>query len=162
MAEQSTEIQAVQAQQTVQAQQASVSIQNVTSAGVGAMVTSLRANPDDRAASVRVFNAMNNPTDRVANHINETIEIQDYLIEMTGVEDTDAYGNGLGTLSVVPRTVLVAPDGTSYQATSYGIANAVRNVVMVCGDAPWNPPVRIKVKQVPTKRGSMLTVDMVG
>lgn len=156
MAEQSTEIQAVQAQQ------ASMSIQSVTSAGVGAMVTSLRANPDDRAASVRVFNAMNNPTDRVANHINETIEIQDYLIEMIGVEDTDAYGNGLGTLSAVPRTVLVAPDGTSYQAASYGIANAVRNVVMVCGDAPWNPPVQLKVKQVPTKRGSMLTVDMVG
>lgn len=156
MAEQSTEIQAVQAQQ------ASVSIQNVTNAGIGAMVTSLRANPNDRAASVRVFNAMNNPTDRVASHINETIEIQDYLVEMVEIEDTDSYGNGLGTFSVVPRVVLVAPDGTSYQATSYGIANAVRNVAMVCGDAPWNPSVQLKVKQVPTKRGSMLTVDMVG
>ena len=156
MAEQSNEIQAVQAQQ------ASVSIQNVTNAGAGAMVTSLRANPNDRAASVRVFNAMNNPTDRVASHINETIAVQDYLIEMTEIEDTDAYGNGLGTFSTVPRVVLVAPDGTSYQATSYGIANAVRNVVMVCGDAPWNPPAQLKVKQVPTKRGSMLTVDMVG
>lgn len=156
MAEQSTEIQAVQAQQ------APVSIQNVTNAGIGAVVTSLRANHNDRAASVRVFNAMNNPTDRVASHINETIEIQDYLVEMVEIEDTDSYGNGLGTFSVVPRVVLVAPDGTSYQATSYGIANAVRNVAMVCGDAPWNPPVQLKVKQVPTKRGSMLTVDMVG
>ena len=156
MVEQSTEIQAVQARQ------ASVSIQNVTNAGIGAMVTSLRANPNDRAASVRVFNAMNNPTDRVASHINETIEIQDYLVEMVEIEDTDSYGNGLDTFSVVPRVVLVAPDGTSYQATSYGIANAVRNVAMVCGDAPWNPPVQLKVKQVPTKRGSMLTVDMVG
>lgn len=153
MAEQNAEIQAVQA---------SVSIQNVTSAGVGAMVTSLRANSNDRAASVRVFNAMNNPTDRVSSHINETIEVQDYLIEMTEIEDTDSYGNGLGSFSVVPRVVLVAPDGTSYQATSYGIANAVRNVVMVCGNAPWNPPVQLKVRQVPTKRGSMLTVDMVG
>lgn len=137
-------------------------VQNITSANVGAMITSLRANPDDRAASVRVFNAMNNPADRVANHINETIEVQDYLIEMTEIEDTDAYGNGLGSHSVVPRVVLVAPDGTSYQAVSYGIANAVRNVVVVCGDAPWQPPVQLKIKQVPTKRGSMLTVDMVG
>ena len=158
MAEQNTEIQAVQAQQ----EQALVSVQNITNAGIGSMVTSLRANPNDRAASVRVFNAMNNPTDRVANHINEVIEVQDYLIEMTEIEDTDSYGNGLGSYSVVPRVVLVAPDGTSYQATSYGIANAVRNVVMVCGDAPWVPPVQLKVKQVPTKRGSMLTVDMVG
>ena len=158
MAEQNTEIQAVQAQQ----QQALVSVQNITNAGIGSMVTSLRAKPNDRAASVRVFNAMNNPTDRVANHINEVIEVQDYLVEMTEIEDTDAYGNGLGTFSAVPRVVLVAPDGKSYQATSYGIANAVRNVVMVCGDAPWVPPVQLKVKQVPTKRGSMLTVDMVG
>lgn len=139
-----------------------ITIQNITNASVGAMITSLHANRDDRKASVRVFNAMNNPTDRVANHINETIEVQDYLIEMTEIEDTDAYGNGLNSYSVVPRVVLVAPDGTSYQAVSYGIANAVRNVVVVCGDAPWQPPVQLKIKQVPTKHGSMLTVDMVG
>ncbi len=150
-----TEIQATE-------QTNAITVQNITNAASGAMITSLRANPDDRAASVRVFNAMNNPTDRVANHINETIEVQDYLIEMTQIEDTDSYGNGLGSYSVVPRVVLVAPDGTSYQAVSYGIANAVRNVVIVCGDAPWNPAVQLKIKQVPTKRGSMLTVDMVG
>lgn len=144
------------------AQVQAITIQNITNASVGAMITSLRANPDDRAASVRVFNAMNNPTDRVANHINEIIEVQDYLIEMSEIEDTDAYGNGLGSYSIVPRVVLVTPDGTSYQAVSYGIANAVRNVVVVCGDAPWQPPVQLKIKQVPTKRGSMLTVDMVG
>ncbi len=150
-----TEIQATE-------QANAITVQNITNAAPGAMIASLRANPDDRAASVRVFNAMNNPTDRVANHINETIEVQDYLIEMTQIEDTDSYGNGLGSYSVVPRVVLVAPDGTSYQAVSYGIANAVRNVVIVCGDAPWNPAVQLKIKQVPTKRGSMLTVDMVG
>ena len=150
-----TEIQATE-------QTNAITVQNITNAAPGAMITSLRANTDDRAASVRVFNAMNNPTDRVANHINETIEVQDYLIEMTQIEDTDSYGNGLGSYSVVPRVVLVAPDGTSYQAVSYGIANAIRNVVIVCGDAPWNPAVQLKIKQVPTKRGSMLTVDMVG
>ena len=157
MAEQNTEIQAVQAQQ-----QALVSVQNIINSGVGAMVTSLRTNSDDRAANVRVFNAMNNPTDRVGNHINEVIEVQDYLIEMAEIEDTDSYGNGLGTFSVVPRVVLVSPDGKSYQAISYGITNAVRKAVMVCGDAPWVPPVQLKIKQVPTKHGSMLTVDMVG
>ena len=150
-----TEIQATE-------QTNAITVQNITNAAPGAMITSLRANPNDRSASVRIFNAMNNPNERVSNHINETIEVQDYLIEMTQIEDTDSYGNGLGSYSVVPRVVLVAPDGTSYQAVSYGIANAVRNVVIVCGDAPWNPAVQLKIKQVPTKRGSMLTVDMVG
>lgn len=150
--------QALQAQETMIQQP---TIHNIVNASAGAMVTSLHANPNDRMASVRVFNAMNNPTDRVANHINEIIEVQDYLIEMTEIEDTDAYGNGLGSYSIVPRVVLVTADGTSYQAVSYGIASAVRNAVVVCGDAPWQPPVKLKIKQVQTKRGSMLTVDMV-
>lgn len=146
----------------IQMAQTAITVQNVTNAAPGSMITSLRANPGDREASVRIFNAMNNPNDRVSDHINEVIEVQDYLIEITTMEDTDAYGNGLGTYSAVPRVVLVAPDGTAYQAVSFGIANAVRNIVTVCGDAPWKPAVQLKIKQVPTKRGSMLTVDMVG
>lgn len=139
-----------------------IAIQNISTAAPGTMFTSLRAVPGDHAASMRIFNAMNNPSERVANHINEVIEVQDYLIEMTQIEDTDTYGNGLGTYSNVPRVVLVSPDGTSYQSVSYGLANAVRNAVIACGDAPWKPAIQLKIKQVPTKRGSMLTVDMVG
>lgn len=147
---------------TSSATQEIASINNVNAWKPGTMITSLVANPNDRAASVRLFNAMNNPDERVSNHINEEIVVRDYLIEMTEIEDTDAYGNGLGTYSQVPRVVLVSPEGKSYQAVSYGIANAIRNVCIACGNAPWNPPVQLKVKQVPTKRGSMLTVDMVG
>ena len=152
--EETTEIQMAE-----QATANAITIQNIGTAAPG---TSLRAVPGDRAASVRIFNAMNNPGERVANHINEVIEVQDYLIEMAQIEDTDAYGNGLGTYSNVPRVVLVSPDGTSYQAVSYGVANAVRNATLACGDAPWKPAIKLKIKQVPTKRGSMLTVDMVG
>lgn len=155
--EENTEIQTAE-----QAQTNAITIQNIATAAPGTMITSLRAVPGDREASVRIFNAMNNPGERVANHINEVIEVQDYLIEMAQIEDTDAYGNGLGTYSNVPRVVLVSPDGTSYQAVSYGVANAVRNATLACGDAPWKPAIQLKIKQVPTKRGSMLTVDMVG
>lgn len=137
-------------------------IQNVTNAPAGMMVTSFKANPNDRETSMRIFNAMNNPSERISGHINEVIRVRDYLVEMTELEDTDAYGNGLGSFSNVPRVVLVSADGTAYQAVSYGIANAIRNIVTVCGDAPWEPEVQLKIKQVPTKRGSMLTVDMVG
>lgn len=155
--EENTEIQTAE-----QAQTNAITIQNIATTAPGTMITSLRAVPGDREASVRIFNAMNNPGERVANHINEVIEVQDYLIEMAQIEDTDAYGNGLGTYSNVPRVVLVSPDGTSYQAVSYGVANAVRNATLACGDAPWKPAIKLKIKQVPTKRGSMLTVDMVG
>lgn len=144
------------------APQHAITVGNITGATPGTMVTSLKAAPGDRAAAARVFNALNNPSERVANHINEVIEVRDYLIEMAEIEDKDAYGNSLGSTSVVPRVVLVSPDGMSYQAVSTGIANVVRNVVLVCGDAPWDPAVQLKVKQVATGRGSMLTAEMVG
>ena len=139
-----------------------ITINNVTSAQAGSMITSFKAEPGDRAQAVRIYNALNNPSDRVANHINEVLSIRDYLIEITTIEDVDSMGNGLGTYTKVPRVVLVTEDGTSYQAVSFGMYTAIRNVVAVCGDAPWEPAVQLKVKQVPTKRGSMLTCEMVG
>lgn len=135
---------------------------NITQQNAGAMVTSFKADPNDRATSIKIFNAMNNPAERVADHINETIEIQDYLIEMSEIEETDKYGNPTGAYATVPRVVLVSPDGTAYQAVSVGMANMVRNICAVCGNAPWMPAVQLKIKQVATKNGSMLTADMVG
>ena len=135
---------------------------NITSAAKGAMVTSLVAAEGDRAASAKIYNAMNNPTGKVSEHINETVEIRDYLIEQCEIEEVDSYGIGTGKWSVVPRTVLITAEGEAYQATSFGIANAVRNLVAACGNAPWEPSLQLKVKQVPTKAGSMLTLEMLG
>ena len=135
---------------------------NITQQSAGAMVTSFKADPNDRATSAKIFNAMNNPSEKISAHINETIEVQDYLVEIAEIEETDQYGMATGGIATVPRVVLVSPDGTAYQAVSVGMANAVRNIVAVCGDAPWIPAVQLKIKQVPTKNGSMLTVEMVG
>lgn len=137
-------------------------VQDLIAQGAGAMVTSLAASTGDRAAAQRVFNAMNNPQEKVANHINETVEVSDFLIEMVEMEKQDAYGNGTGEMEVVPRVVLVSPDGTAYQAVSRGIANVIRNLIACCGMAPWSPAVQLKIKQVAVGRGSMLTADMVG
>lgn len=135
---------------------------NITQQGAGQMITSFKGDPNDRATSVKIFNALNNPTEKVSAHINEEIEVENYLIEMAQIADTDAYGNELETFSTVPRVVLVTPDGVSYQAVSFGMANVVRNIIAVCGNAPWTPAVKLKIKQQPTKKGSMLTADMIG
>ena len=137
-------------------------VQSVTNQGAGAMVTSLTANQGDRAAAARVFNALNNPSEKVSNHINEVIEVRDYLIEMVEMEKQDAYGNGTGEYEVVPRVVLISPDGTAYQAVSRGMANCLRNLIGCVGNAPWEPAISLKVKQISVGRGSMLTAEMVG
>ena len=139
-----------------------ITIQNIIGQQAGAMITSLEAKPGDRAAAVKMFNAMNNPSEKVSSHINEVIEVSDFLIEMANIEQQDAYGNPTGEIDTVPRVVLISPDGTAYQAVSKGMANVVRNCTQSAGPAPWNPPVQLKIKQVPVGRGSMLTADMVG
>ncbi len=139
-----------------------ITAMNITSQSAGQMVTSFKGDPTDRAMSVKIFNALNNPTEKISAHINEEIEVENYLVEMAQIADTDAYGNELDTFSVVPRVVLVTPEGVSYQAVSFGMANVVRNIIAVCGDAPWKPAVKLKIKQQPTKKGSMLTADMIG
>lgn len=134
-----------------------ISVNNITNANAGAMITSFKANPNDRKASAKIFNAMNNPQHRIADSINTVIPVTDYLIEMTEIVNEET-----GAVDKVPRVVLVDEKGEAYQAVSFGMFNVVRNVVNVCGNAPWNPPVKLKIKQVPVKRGSMLTADMVG
>lgn len=147
---------------TTQEQNQDVNIFNITQQDVGQMITSFKADPKDRATSVAIFNAMNNPQEKISAHINEEIDVENYLIEMAQIEDEDTQGNKLGTYSNVPRVVFVTPDGVAYQAVSFGMARVVRNIIACCGNAPWSPAVRLKIKQTPTKKGSMLTADMIG
>ena len=135
---------------------------NITQQGVGQMITSFVADEADRATSVQLFNAMNNPQEKISDHINEEIEVENYLVEMTEIEDEGHEGNKLGTFSTVPRVVFVTPEGIAYQAVSFGMARVVRNIIAVCGNAPWKPAIKLKIKQQPTKKGSMLTADMLG
>lgn len=134
-----------------------ISVNNITNAAAGAMITSFKANPDDRKTSAKIFNAMNNPQHRIADCINQVISVTDYLVEITEIVNEET-----GSIDKVPRVVLVDDKGEAYQAVSFGMFNVVRNVVNVCGDAPWKEPVKLKIKQVSVKRGSMLTADMVG
>lgn len=134
-----------------------ITAQNITMQGAGAIATSIKADPTDREASAKLFNAMNNPGEKISNHINETISVQDYLIEMTEITSDET-----GEIVTVPRVVFVDTKGTTYQAVSVGMANVLKKLVMVCGDAPWKPALKLKIKQQATKRGSMLTADLVG
>lgn len=139
-----------------------ITVQNITGQEAGAMITSFKSDSTNRAQAVKVFNAMNNPSEKIADHINEVIEVRDFLIEMTSIEQQDAYGNPTGEYDTVPRCVFVSPDGTAYQSVSKGMANVIRNMITCAGMAPWEPPIQLKIKQISVGRGSMLTADMVG
>lgn len=133
-----------------------VSIATVLNSQPGTSICSIKPKQGDKEAAKIVYNAMNNPTAKLSDFINKDILVENYLVEVSEIVDEDT-----GVLATVPRTVLIAPDGTSYMATSKGIFNSVRNAVAALGDAPWAGGVQFEVQQVQVGRGKMLTLAMV-
>lgn len=117
-------------------------------------------------SKVAVFNASNNPDHKVGDYINKEIVIKDVLAELIEMPKTDGKDNpvldesGEPVMEQVPRVVLIDVDGKSYQAVSWGIFNALKKAITIFGAPTWDEGLRILVKQVSVKSGSMLTFDV--
>lgn len=122
----------------------------------GTMLCSIQPEPGNKEQAKKLYNAMNNPTHKVSDFINKTIFVENVLIEINDILDEET-----GEIVKIPRTVLIAPDGTSYQATSKGIFNSVRNLYNSVGNAPWEGGIELEIKQQKVGRGQMLTLAMV-
>lgn len=122
----------------------------------GSMICSINAKDATPEQRKTVYNAMNNPTHKISDFINKTVEVENVLIE-----SLDLLNDETGEVDRVPRIVLIDPAGESYVATSKGVFNSIKNAYTAFGAAPWNPPIKFKVKQVQVGRGSMLTLEMV-
>lgn len=106
----------------------------------------------DRAA---VFNASNNPDERIADHINQTIVVRDVLAEQVEMADEDT-----GEVANAVRVVLIDTDGKSYQAISTGIYSALKRAIQIFGEPTWDEGLPVVIKQVAVAKGSMLTFDV--
>lgn len=51
------------------------------------------------------------------------------------------------------RTVLISPDGTTCSFCSNGMVNGIKNLAFIYGMPPWNPALKVKIKQQKTRRG---------
>lgn len=122
----------------------------------GGMVCSIKRESGNKEQAKIIYNAMNNPTYKLADFINKKIVVENVLIEAMDMVDEDT-----GEIDRVPRVVLIAPDGESYMSVSVGVLNAIKNLYLACGSAPWEGGLELEVKQINVKRGSMLTLEMV-
>lgn len=113
--------------------------------------------PTDKESAVKLYNAMNNPDERLADHINETIEVEHLYCEYV-----ECINEETGAVDVVPRTVLFDSEGKTYAAVSRGIFTAMQKICMILGaPANWVSPVVVKVKQVTNKKNKMLSLELV-
>lgn len=109
----------------------------------------------DRKTLAKVYNAANNPTHRVGDFINKTINVKDVLVEIIDIADEET-----GEVEQAPRVVLIDDKGEAYQSVSQGMFSAIKKAIQIFGVPTWDDPLPMTIKQVNVGKGSMLTVEV--
>lgn len=109
---------------------------------------------EDMKSKVRLFNAMNQPKYKVSDMINKKINLKDVILMNVTMEGED------GEQDTGIRSVLIDADGNAYNATSNGIFSSLTNLYMIFGTLHFEDPLEILISQIPTKRGSTLSITL--
>lgn len=109
---------------------------------------------EDIKSKVRLFNAMNQPKYKVSDMINKKIKLKDVILMNVTMEGED------GEQETGIRSVLIDADGNAYNATSNGIFSSLTNLYMIFGTLHFEDPLEILISQIPTKRGSTLSITL--
>lgn len=111
-----------------------------------------------RESKVKIYNALNTQGEQLSDHINEELKIVDVSAHTINVVDKTT-----GELSQTLRTVLIAEDGTTYQAVSGGVISSLQKIFAIVGFPSWkDEPVVLKPVNVKTNNGfKVLTLELV-
>lgn len=105
-----------------------------------------------------LFNIISSPTDRIANIINEIIELKDIYVETVELTNEET-----GKISFAPRTILIDKNGKSFECVSIGIFSALKKLLQIFGEpCIWEKPIKIKIKQTQKGTKSILTFSILG
>lgn len=120
----------------------------------GSMFCSFQPKSDDERAVL--FNAMNAPDVRIADHIGQVINVRDVVVEPVEIVDDKS-----GEIRTSPRVILIDTEDHTYSATSYGIYNALRRLVSIYGLPTWPNGIPVRVKQIARGANRIFTLDVV-
>lgn len=102
---------------------------------------------DTQEKKALLFTAMNNPTYRIEEKLNTTIELTDVYAEAV-----QFIGDGGEILDSV-RIVLIDVNGESYGCCSVGMFSALKKLMRVFGEPTWEEPIKVQPYQTPTRNG---------
>ena len=102
-----------------------------------------------------LYNAMSNPEHKVGDYINQTIKIKDVYVEAIEMTDEDT-----GDVFTAPRIVLIDTEGSTYQAVSKGIFNALTRLIRTFGEPTWEDGLPCIVRQISLGKNQMLTLEV--
>lgn len=123
--------------------------------------------PDSQEGKIKLYNAINSPDHRLGDVINQRIMMRDVVISYVKLagERTDEKGNELPAMMQTEdkdafRVVIIDETGASYNATSQGIYNSMCTLRNVFGDLHFDQPLPILVRQIKTKNGNTLSIQI--
>lgn len=113
-------------------------------------------NVQDHDQAVAFYNAVTNPTGKLKEHINETLNLVHVSVEPIEVKRED------GITNIAPRIVLVTDAGESYSCVSVGVYAALKRIFSLFGTPDtWSNPLPIKPVLQATKKGQVLSIQLV-
>lgn len=122
-------------------------ISDVMNTGVGYTDMNLA----DRSAAVAFYNATSNPANKLKEHVNEVLNLVHVSVECVEVSKV-----------VAPRIVLITDDGQSYACVSVGVYQSLKRMFTLLGTPDtWTEPVKIKPVLISTKKGQVLSLNLV-
>jgi hypothetical protein len=128
-------------------------IQNLTARNIS--FCSMKPKNEDE--EIILFNAMNNPENRIKDCIGETINVKDVFVEVVFPENEVTHEK-----NACPRIVLIDDKGIGYQAVSLGVYSAVKKCLDSFGTPDtWKNPKQFKIKQISKGTRSLLTLEAV-
>lgn len=116
------------------------------------MITTFDTTTDEGEA--KAFNASMGGDEKVDDHIGETIDLVDYLVEPVETVDENT-----GEVTMMPHVVLFATDGTSYEGFSKGLYTSVQRLAAMRDNSGRvinaDNPVKIEFAQRRARLGRM-------
>lgn len=101
------------------------------------------------------FNAVQNPSSKVADYINQEIVIKDVYMEKAFYEDGD------GGMTEGVKTIIITPEGQGILANSNGIAKSIFALFDIFGmPAEWDEPITVTVRQVEVPAGRYFKLEV--
>ena len=115
-------------------------------------------NLSDRSAAVAFYNATSNPVNKLKEHVNEVLSMAHVSVECVEVTKDDAPEGK----TIAPRIVLITADGQSYACVSVGVYQSLKRMFTLLGTPDtWTEPVQIKPVLISTKKGQVLSLNLV-
>lgn len=128
-------------------------ISDFTNASSGMYCSFVPQTADEKAL---LYNAMNAPDVKIADHIGQEIVVTDVIIEPVQIVDDKT-----GEVRTSPRVILIDEEGHTYSAVSYGLYNAVKRMVQIFDYPSWKPGIPVRVKQLTRGSYRIFTLDIV-